>query len=82
MLPGNIAQFPMHFSSLQNTQLCYINTMLVNNVKQLHKQLQNATLKQRVQIAYTNRHNPALNLTHKQALNCVKALVQKIKEQQ
>ena len=72
----------MHFSSLQNTQLCYINTMLVNNVKQLHKQLQNATLKQRVQIAYTNRNNPNLNLTHKQALNCVKALVQKIKEQQ
>lgn len=72
----------MHFSSLQNTQLCYINTMLVNNVKQLHKQLQNATLKQRVQIAYTNRNNPNLTLTHKQALNCVKALVQKIKEQQ
>ena len=56
--------------------------MLVNNVKQLHKQLQNATLKQRVQIAYTNRNNPNLTLTHKQALNCVKALVQKIKEQQ
>lgn len=56
--------------------------MLVNNVKQLHKQLQNATLKQRVQIAYTNRNNPALNLTHAQALNCVKALVKKIKEQQ
>ena len=55
--------------------------MLVNNVKQLHKQLQNATLKQRVQIAYTNRHNPALNLTHTQALNCVKALVQKIKKE-
>ena len=55
--------------------------MLVNNVKQLHKQLQNATLQQRVQIAYTNRYNPALNLTHKQALNCVKALVQKIKKE-
>ena len=71
----------MHFSSLQNTQQCYINIMLVNNVKQLHKQLQNATLKQRVQIAYTNRNNPNLNLTHAQALNCVKALVQKIKKE-
>ena len=55
--------------------------MLIQNKQQLHKQLQNATLKQRVQIAYTNRYNPALNLTHKQALNCVKALVQKIKKE-
>ena len=44
--------------------------------------MQNATLQQRVQIAYTNRNNLNLNLTHAQALNCVKALVKKIKEQQ
>jgi len=56
--------------------------MLIQNKQQLHKQLQNATLQQRVQIAYTNRNNPNLNLTHKQALNCVKALVQKIKKEQ
>ena len=71
----------MHLPSLQNAELVYINTMLIQNKQQLHKQLQNATLQQRVQIAYTNRNNPALNLTHKQAHNCVKALVKKIKEQ-
>ena len=72
----------MHLPSLQNAEIVYINTMLIQNKQQLHKQLQNATLQQRVQIAYTNRYNPNLNLTHAQALNCVKALVKKIKEKQ
>ena len=72
----------MHLPSLQYAQSCYINNMLIQNTKQLHKQLQNATLQQRVQIAYTNRNNLNLNLTHAQALNCVKALVKKIKEKQ
>tara|TARA_B100000575_G_scaffold176732_1_gene141736 strand:- start:468 stop:677 length:210 start_codon:yes stop_codon:yes gene_type:complete len=52
---------------------------MIETREQLHKQLKNATLQQKLQIAYNIRYNKKLNITHKQALNCVKALVQQIR---